>query len=251
MVQEFRDFIAKGNMIDIAVGFIMGAAFTRGDRCAGRQRAHADRCDSVRRAKLRFSIIWTINGSEILIGSFITAIVAFLLVALAVFFFIVKPYNAYRDSTGSDEEEDAGPDRGRAPDPDPGFAREPELTPTAHDTRRGVRHIGEPPFFMYRDAGRHHQGAPRDVRLCREDPPRRPHDRDPRDRGAARRALPHLPRRQRPRPLLPPEEHAGRRRPLRTGEHARVHALRRDRRTRRRPEPLHRGRQVAAHRRGR
>ncbi len=27
MVQEFRDFIAKGNMIDIAVGFIMGAAF--------------------------------------------------------------------------------------------------------------------------------------------------------------------------------------------------------------------------------
>ena len=28
MVQEFRDFIAKGNMIDIAVGFIMGAAFT-------------------------------------------------------------------------------------------------------------------------------------------------------------------------------------------------------------------------------
>ncbi|MGI9529125.1 MAG: MscL family protein, partial [Acidimicrobiia bacterium] len=28
MVQEFKDFIAKGNMIDIAVGFIMGVAFT-------------------------------------------------------------------------------------------------------------------------------------------------------------------------------------------------------------------------------
>jgi large conductance mechanosensitive channel len=108
MVQEFRDFIAKGNMIDIAVGFIMGAAFIA---------VVGALVENVLMPIIAIpfgepsfdSIVWTINGSEILIGSFITAIVAFLLVALAVFFFIVKPYNAYRDSTTTDEEEDAGP----------------------------------------------------------------------------------------------------------------------------------------------
>jgi large conductance mechanosensitive channel len=54
------------------------------------------------------AIIWTINGSQILIGSFITAVVVFLLVAVAVFFFIVKPYNAYKAGTETPEE-DAGP----------------------------------------------------------------------------------------------------------------------------------------------
>ena len=109
MVQDFRDFIAKGNMIDIAVGFIMGAAFIA---------LIGSLVDNILMPIVAIpfgepsfdSIVWTINDSQILIGSFITAIVAFLLVAAAVFFFIVKPYNAYRDGTGSDEEEDAGPD---------------------------------------------------------------------------------------------------------------------------------------------
>jgi len=108
MVQEFRDFIAKGNMIDIAVGFIMGAAFIA---------VIGALVENVLMPIIAIpfgepsfdSIIWTINGSQILIGSFLTAIVAFLLVALAVFFFIVKPYNAYRERTTSDEEADEGP----------------------------------------------------------------------------------------------------------------------------------------------
>ena len=109
MVQEFRDFIAKGNMIDIAVGFIMGAAFTA---------LIGALVDDVLMPIVAIpfgepsfdSLIWTVNGSEILIGSFVTAVVAFLLVAVAVFFSIVKPYNAYRERAGGDEDEDAGPD---------------------------------------------------------------------------------------------------------------------------------------------
>ena len=96
-------------MIDIAVGFIMGAAFIA---------LIGALVDDVLMPIVAIpfgepsfdSIIWTINDSQILIGSFLTAIVAFLLVAAAVFFFIVKPYNAYRESPSSDEEEDAGPD---------------------------------------------------------------------------------------------------------------------------------------------
>jgi large conductance mechanosensitive channel len=108
MVQEFRDFIAKGNMIDIAVGFIMGAAFTA---------VVGALVENVLMPIVAIpfgepsfdSIIWTVNDSEILIGSFVTALVAFLLVALAVFLFIVKPYNAYRARTETVAEEDAGP----------------------------------------------------------------------------------------------------------------------------------------------
>ena len=108
MVQEFRDFIAKGNMIDIAVGFIMGAAFT-----ALVTRLVEDILMPI--IAIPFgepsfdSVIWTINDSEILVGSFITALVAFLLVALAVFLFIVKPYNAYKAHTEDEEDEDEGP----------------------------------------------------------------------------------------------------------------------------------------------
>ena len=104
MVQEFRDFIAKGNMIDIAVGFIMGVAFTAliGSLVSDVLMPIV----AIPFGEPSFnSIIWTINGSEILIGTFITSVVAFLLVALAVFLFIVKPYNAYKADTETDEDE--------------------------------------------------------------------------------------------------------------------------------------------------
>ncbi len=108
MVQEFRDFIAKGNMIDIAVGFIMGAAFTA--LIGSLVNDLLMPIIAIPFGQPSFNdIVWTINDSEILIGTFITAVVAFLLVALAVFLFIVKPYNAYKARTVADEGEDTGP----------------------------------------------------------------------------------------------------------------------------------------------
>ena len=110
MVQEFRDFIAKGNMIDIAVGFIMGAAFTAlvGSLVSDVLMPII----AIPFGEPSFdSIVWTVNDSEILIGSFTTQLVGFLLVAFAVFLFIVKPYNVYRSRVEKAEEaeEDPGP----------------------------------------------------------------------------------------------------------------------------------------------
>jgi large conductance mechanosensitive channel len=109
MVQEFRDFIAKGNMIDIAVGFIMGAAFTA--LVGSLVNDVLMPIIAIPFGEPSFdSIVWTINDAEILIGAFLTAVVQFLLVALAVFLFIVKPYNAYRERMAGDiEDEEAGP----------------------------------------------------------------------------------------------------------------------------------------------
>ena len=108
-MQEFRDFIAKGNMIDIAVGFIMGAAFTA--LVGALVTDVLMPIVAIPFGEPSFdAIVWTINGSEILIGSFLTALIAFLLVAIAVFFFIVKPFNAYRARTEAEAaEEPAGP----------------------------------------------------------------------------------------------------------------------------------------------
>ena len=108
MIQEFRDFIAKGNMVDIAVGFIMGVAFTA--LVGALVENVLMPIVAIPFGEPSFdAIIWTVNGSQILIGSFLTALMAFLLVAIGVFFFIVKPYNAYKTRTETAEEEEAGP----------------------------------------------------------------------------------------------------------------------------------------------
>ncbi|MEN8040324.1 MAG: large conductance mechanosensitive channel protein MscL [Actinomycetota bacterium] len=104
--EEFTEFVVKGNIVDIAVGFVMGAAFV-----ALVNALVADIIMPI--IAIPFgepsfsSIIWTINGSQILVGAFITAIIAFLMVAAGVFLFIVKPMNAYRAKTEETEEEEA------------------------------------------------------------------------------------------------------------------------------------------------
>jgi large conductance mechanosensitive channel len=108
VVQEFRDFIAKGNMIDIAVGFIMGAAFTALVNSLVENVLMP--IVAIPFGEPSFDdITWKVSDTIIPIGTFITALVAFLLVAIAVFLFIVKPYNAYKARTATDEDEDAGP----------------------------------------------------------------------------------------------------------------------------------------------
>ena len=106
LVQEFKDFAFKGDLIGLAVAFVMAAAF-----------------GLVINALVEFVVMpivgiifgepsfdgltWTINDSHILYGSFLTAVVKFLATALGVFFFIIKPYQAYQNATAEAEEEAA------------------------------------------------------------------------------------------------------------------------------------------------
>jgi large conductance mechanosensitive channel len=105
MIQEFKEFISKGNVIMLAVGFIMGVAF---------QGAVNSLVEHVIMPIIAIpfgepnfdEMTLTVNGSVIMWGSFVTAAVVFLLTALAVFLFIVKPYNAYTARFASQEEEE-------------------------------------------------------------------------------------------------------------------------------------------------
>lgn len=109
MLQEFKDFVAKGNVVMLAVGFIMGVAF---------QGVVNSLVENVIMPIVAIpfgqpnfdALVWEVNGSMIMWGAFVTAAVIFLLTALAVFLFIVKPYNAYMDRR--DEEEEDAPDPG-------------------------------------------------------------------------------------------------------------------------------------------
>jgi large conductance mechanosensitive channel len=109
MVQEFKEFVAKGNVIMLAVGFIMGVAF---------QGVINSLVENVIMPIVAIpfgqpnfdSLTWTVNGSVIMWGAFVTTAVVFALTALAVFLFIVKPYNSYQARTAEEEEtEEPGP----------------------------------------------------------------------------------------------------------------------------------------------
>lgn len=109
MIQEFKEFVARGSMIDIAVGFIMGAAFTA--VVNGLVQHVLMPIVAIPFGEPTFdAITWTVNDSVIAVGSFITAVVVFILIAVATFLFVVRPYNAVRARTQQPvEEAPAGP----------------------------------------------------------------------------------------------------------------------------------------------
>jgi large conductance mechanosensitive channel len=93
MLREFRAFVLRGNMIDLAVAVVIGTAFTAvvnavvKDLITPLIAAIGGQPD--------FSgLAFTINGSRFAYGDFLNALLAFLLVATVVFFLVVKPVNA-------------------------------------------------------------------------------------------------------------------------------------------------------------
>ena len=103
MVKEFREFIMRGNVIDLAVAFVIGVAFA---------------------AVLNSFVVdiltpllgligvqdfsgaaFTVGEAEVRYGIFLNALIAFILIALAIFLFVVKPMNAMaaRRQRGGDQ----------------------------------------------------------------------------------------------------------------------------------------------------
>lgn len=95
MLKEFKEFISKGNVVDLAVAVVLGAAFTAivtsvvdglitplvglaGDR-------NFD------------ELFFTINKTKFMYGPVISAIISFLSIAAVVFFLVVKPMNAMQE----------------------------------------------------------------------------------------------------------------------------------------------------------
>lgn len=96
MLTEFRQFILRGNLVDLAVAVVIGAAFTAVVNALvaglvtpliaaiGGQRDFAE-------------LAFTVNGSRFAYGEFLNALITFLIVAAVVFFLVIKPVNVLLD----------------------------------------------------------------------------------------------------------------------------------------------------------
>lgn len=92
MLQGFKQFMLRGNVLDLAVAVVMGAAF--GAVVTALVKDLITPLIAAIIGKPDFSAIeFTINSSKFLIGDFINAIVSFILIGAAVYFFIVLPVN--------------------------------------------------------------------------------------------------------------------------------------------------------------
>ena len=93
MGSEFKAFLLRGNVVDLAVGVVIGAAF--GTVVTSLVEDVITPLLAAIISVPDFSgMALTINGSAIMVGSFVNAIISFLLVATAIFFVVVKPMNA-------------------------------------------------------------------------------------------------------------------------------------------------------------
>lgn len=93
MVKEFRDFLLRGNLLELAVALVIGLAF------AALVASFVDDLVMPVVAMIfgepDFSgLTFTINDAVFRYGSFITALITFITTAAAIFFFVVKPVNA-------------------------------------------------------------------------------------------------------------------------------------------------------------
>ncbi|HEY7789548.1 MAG TPA: large conductance mechanosensitive channel protein MscL [Vicinamibacterales bacterium] len=114
MLKGFRQFMMRGNVIDLSVAVVIGVAF--GAVVTALVKDLLTPLIAAIVGKPDFSAIrFTVNGSQFLIGDFTNAVISFVLIAAAVYFFVIVPVNAFV----------ARMHRGEAP-PDPTTRKCPE-----------------------------------------------------------------------------------------------------------------------------
>jgi len=93
MLKGFRQFLLRGNVVDMAVGIVIGAAF--GAVVSGFVKDLLTPFIAAIVKQPDFSALtFTINGSNFLYGEFVNVLLSFLIIAAAVYFFVVIPVNA-------------------------------------------------------------------------------------------------------------------------------------------------------------
>ena len=92
MLKEFKKFILRGNVVDLAVGVVIGSAF--GAVVTALVKDFLTPLIAAVGGKHDFSkLAFSLNDSQFLYGDFINVLIAFLSIALVIFFFVVQPLN--------------------------------------------------------------------------------------------------------------------------------------------------------------
>jgi large conductance mechanosensitive channel len=131
MFKGFREFIMRGNVLDLAVAVVIGAAF--GAVVTSFVTNIINPLIAAIVGKPDFSaLVANVNGGEVKYGLFLNALIAFLMVAAAVYFFMVAPMNAWKERQA----------RGQAP-ADPTTKACPACTETIAIAARRCKWCGE------------------------------------------------------------------------------------------------------------
>jgi large conductance mechanosensitive channel len=99
MVKEFKEFLLRGNLLELAVAVVIGAAFT------GVVNALVKDLLTPLIAALGgqpnfASLSFTVNGSRFQYGEFVNAVISFVIVAAVLFFLVIRPVNHLLDRLG-------------------------------------------------------------------------------------------------------------------------------------------------------
>lgn len=89
----FKQFLLRGNVVDLAVGVVIGAAFGTVVSAFVKDLLTPFIAALVKAPDFS-ALTFTINGSKFLYGEFINAVISFLIIAAAVYYFVVLPINA-------------------------------------------------------------------------------------------------------------------------------------------------------------
>jgi large conductance mechanosensitive channel len=104
MLKEFRDFLMRGNLVELAVAFVLGVAFAAVVNSFVNDLIMP--IIAMIFGKPDFSdLTFTINDAVFRYGAFVTAVITFVAIAAAIFFFVVKPVHAMTARTKKPEEE--------------------------------------------------------------------------------------------------------------------------------------------------
>ncbi len=108
MLGEFRDFIMRGNVVELAVAVILGAAF--GAVVTAFAGAFITPLIALIGGQPDFSDLkFTISGTQFPYGEFLNALIAFLIIAAIVFFLVVRPMNKLMARLKRTDEEPEAP----------------------------------------------------------------------------------------------------------------------------------------------
>lgn len=105
MLKGFKEFILKGNVIDMAVGVVVGVAF--GNVVTAMVKDLITPLIGIFGGTPDFSAFYfTINGSKFMIGEFINSLISFLSIAAVIYFAVVMPMNKIMKKIASGKSED-------------------------------------------------------------------------------------------------------------------------------------------------
>lgn len=93
LLEGFKKFILRGNAVDLAVGVVIGASFVTVVTAIVKDLL-TPLIGAIAKVPDFSGLDFTLNGSKFMYGDFINALISFLLVSLAVYFFVILPINA-------------------------------------------------------------------------------------------------------------------------------------------------------------